>query len=190
MIKKIIEKLDKAPSLEYVNKFLRKKGIATNVQDENNLSFKLYDMNWDLNCENGRLGLRVFFNLGDDINISYMYQAVNRFNKERWIVKAFIDTYTPKEENGDKVDAKVISSIIFSFESFCYSQSAFDKMYEFAIYAMTDGMDFHRKCYTELIKEAKSINNTSPIGFHTTSVHEGGTSVASNNNRPKIGFIQ
>ncbi len=190
MINKIIEKLDKPLSLEYVNKFLRKKGIATNVQDEKNLSFKVYDMNWDLNCENGRLGLRVFFNLGDDINISCMHQAVNRFNRERWIVKAFIDSYTPKEENSDKVDTKVISSIIFSFENFCYSQSTFEKIYEFAIYAMADGIEFHRKCYAELIEEAKSINNSSPIGFHSTCVHEGSTSVASNNNRPKIGFIQ
>ena len=147
-------------------------------------------MNWFLNCESGRFGLRNSFNLGDDIDMSCLIQAANRLNTERWIVKAFIETYTPKEENNIP-DGETYSSIIFSFESFCYSESAFDKMYEFAIYAMSDGIEYHRKCYWELLNERKSKQTTQPIGFHTEQKQNKDTAVAvDNQKRPRIGFVQ
>lgn len=62
-ITKILQSLYAGLSLSYINNFLRHKGIATNEYSKENLSFKLYDMNWDLSYEKGRFGLRVTFDL-------------------------------------------------------------------------------------------------------------------------------
>ena len=50
-ITKILQSLYAGLSLSYINNFLRHKGIATNEYSKENLSFKLYDMNWDLSYE-------------------------------------------------------------------------------------------------------------------------------------------
>ena len=81
-----------------------------------------------------------------------MLQATNKLNSDRWIVKAFIETYLPEKGDNSNAEDKV-TSIVFSFENFCYSETDFEKIYEFAIYAMTDGIEFHRKSYAELIHE-------------------------------------
>lgn len=154
-ITKILQSLYAGLSLSYINNFLRHKGIATNEYSKENLSFKLYDMNWDLSYEKGRFGLRVTFDLGDDFDKLCMLQSVNKLNNDRWIVKAFIDKQIVKDNN-EKEYCK--TSIIFSFESFCYSKSEFKKLYEFAIYAMADGLEFHRKCYRELLEEKIRFN--------------------------------
>lgn len=190
MLKKLIEKLDKTLTLEYVNKYLRSKGIATNERGENTLMFKLYDMNWKLYCENGRFGLRNSFNLGNNIDMISLIRAANKLNTDRWIVKAFIETYTPKDENNLPI-GEMYSSIIFSFESFCYSESAFNKMYEFAIYAITDGIEYHKNCYGKFLNEQKTMQTTAPIGFHTEPNQSKEATIAINNQkRPRIGFVQ
>ena len=104
MIRNLIQKFVKPLSLDYVTKYLRNKGIATHASGENGLRFKLYDMNWDVYCEEGRFGLRSSFNLGDDINMDCMYKAVNKLNEERWIVKSFIETYSSNEDCTDKTE--------------------------------------------------------------------------------------
>lgn len=187
MIKHLLEKFSKPLSIDYIAKFLRNKGIVTHERDNNNLGFKLYDMNWDLYFEEGRLGIKTSFNLGDNINTDYMLQATNKLNSERWIVKAFIETYFPDNNDNSNEDDKVMS-IIFSFENFCYSESDFEKIYEFAIYAMTDGIEFHRKCYAEQLN-AKNIYTRNPIGFHKdqNNNREVITS-ADGQRRNKIGF--
>ena len=40
--------------------------------------------------------------------------------------------------------------------------------YEYAIYTLTDAIDFHRKSYIEFVKEKESAAaSTHPIGFNT-----------------------
>ena len=190
MIRQVINKLRKPISIGYIHKYLRSKGIATNERGENNLTFKLYDTNWDLFCEKERVGLRCSLTLGNDIDMQCMLQAANELNNERWIVKAFINTYTAGEE--DNTAEKIsISSIIFSFESFCYSEADFGNIYEFAIYALTDGIEYHRKAYVDLLNKHKSKSASTPIGFHTESTVNEGTSVAAadNQKRNRIGFV-
>ena len=181
-ITKILQSLYAGLSLLYINNFLRHKGIATNEYSKEYLSFKLYDMNWDLSYEKGRFGLRVTFDLGDDFDKLCMLQSVNKLNNDRWIVKAFIDKRIVKDNN-EKEYCK--TSIIFSFESFCYSKSEFKKLYEFAIYAMADGLEFHRKCYRELLEEKNKIQSNPSIGFHSEQNKKDGVD---NSNRPTIGF--
>ena len=72
----LASKLDKPVTIEYAMEYLRAKGIATGECGSNNLSFKLYDMNWDMYIEEGRFGLRNSFNVGSDINI--LLSAKNR----------------------------------------------------------------------------------------------------------------
>lgn len=43
MLRQLINKMRKPLTLEYVNNYLRSKGVATNERGENGLSFKLYD---------------------------------------------------------------------------------------------------------------------------------------------------
>lgn len=45
MFNYILNKFRKPLSINYINKQLRSKGIATHPYDEHYLSFKLYDMN-------------------------------------------------------------------------------------------------------------------------------------------------
>ena len=187
MIKLLLEKLSKPLSIVYIAKFLRNKGIATHERDNNNLGFKLYDMNWDLYFEEGRLGIKTSFNLGDNINTDYMLQATNKLNSDRWIVKAFIETYLPEKGDNSNAEDKV-TSIVFSFENFCYSETDFEKIYEFAIYAMTDGIEFHRKSYAELINE-KNTCSRNPIGFHKDQNNNSEViTSADGQKRNKIGF--
>lgn len=187
MINKIIKKLSKPLTLDFINNHLRSKGIATSERGDKNLTFKLYDMNWDLYCENGRLGLRNSMTLGSDIDMQCMHLAANRLNNERWIVKAFIDTYNQNEDGNDS-PAEVVSSVIFSFEGFCHSKSEFVDMYEFAIYALTDGIEFHRKAYSEFLNQRN--HKASPIGFRTDEKQQGNMSVTTDNHkRNKIGFV-
>ena len=167
-ITKILQSLYAGLSLLYINNFLRHKGIAPNEYSKE--------------YEKGRFGLRVTFDLGDDFDKLCMLQSVNKLNNDRWIVKAFIDKRIVKDNN-EKEYCK--TSIIFSFESFCYSKSEFKKLYEFAIYAMTDGLEFHRKCYRELLEEKNKIQSNPSIGFHSEQNKKDGVD---NSNRPRIGF--
>lgn len=186
MIKKLLKIFSNSLSIDYVTKYLRNKGIATHKSGDNSLTFKLYDMNWDLYYEEGRLGLKNSFNLGNDINMNCMLQAINKLNADRWIVKSFIDIDNPENDSSTKEDR--LMSIVFSFESFCYSDSDFEKTYEFAIYAMTDGIEFHRKCYAENLKELNT-RNPNPIGFHKEqNKNKEESSSVDNQKRPRIGF--
>ena len=114
MLRQLINKMRKPLTLEYVNNYLRSKGVATNERGENGLSFKLYDMNWELYLEKERLGIRNSFQLSDDIEYSCLLQAANKLNNQRWIVKAFIETFDPVECKEDNKE-EVLSSIVFSF---------------------------------------------------------------------------
>ena len=81
-------------------------------------------------------------------------------------------------------------AIIFSFESFCTSETDFTNLYEFAIYAMTDAIEFHRKCYTELIKEKETATSNTPIGFNVQRDNNENSTVAENKKtRTRIGFV-
>ena len=57
---------------------------------------------------------------------------------------------------------------------------------------MTDAIEFHRKCYTELIKEKEKETATSntPIGLNAQRDNNEHSTVAENKKtRTKIGFI-
>lgn len=186
MFQQLLSKIRKPINLEYANNYLRSKGVATNERGENSLSFKLYDMNWELYLENDRLGIRNSFTLGNDIEYSCLLQAANKLNNQRWIVKAFIDSFEPAEckENASE---EVISSIVFSFEGFCYSSSEFESLYEFAVYAIIDAIEFHRKSYNEILNV--QANDTPHIGFRTNTESENSNRGVKNVDRNKIGFI-
>lgn len=186
----LFKKFRKSLTIKYINKFLRAKGIATSEVSETTIRFKLYDMNFDLSSEKERLIIRATFNLGDDINMVCMFKALNQVNYERWIVKAFVETYTP--DDNDK-DTKVESAIIFSFETFCFREYDFAKIYEFAIYALNDCIDFHKKCYSQYLNELsqKGTDKVTKIGFSHSSSNEPTSSVPMDAKPArKIGFIQ
>lgn len=46
---------EKELTIEYITKFIRKKGLASSENGENGLLFKLYDMNWRLFFEQDAL---------------------------------------------------------------------------------------------------------------------------------------
>lgn len=190
MVFSLFEKFRNPLTIKYINRFLRAKGIATSEGSESTIRFKLYDMNFDLSSERERLIIRATFNLGDDINMACMFKALNQVNYERWIVKAFVETYTP--DDNDK-DSKVDSSIIFSFETFCFRENDFAKIYEFAIYALNDCIDFHKKCYSQYLNELsqKGTDKATKIGFSPSSSNEPTSSVPMDAKPArKIGFIQ
>lgn len=186
MLRKLIKKFRKPLTLAYVNHYLRSKGVATNERGENSLSFKLYDMNWELYLESDRLGIRNSFTLGEDVEYSCLLQAANKLNNERWIIKAFLDMYEPVEHK-EEVKEDIISSIVFSFEGFCYSANDFISLYEFAVYAIMDAIEFHRKSYNEFL-HAKAYD-TPHIGFRTNNESEHQNIGVKNENRNKIGFF-
>ncbi len=191
MKKKILEMVDNKLTIGYVNKFLRRKGIATSERGENALTFKLYDLNWDMLCEDGRLSMRVTFNLGDNIHVKSMMKAINTLNNERYVVKVFLDEVIPQDEEGNPIkDAPKHTDIIFSFENFCYAESAFDNLYEFAIYAMADAISYHKQLYNNYETECIAQNGMPKIGFHSSTEQQEATSVAMDKGeRRRIGFV-
>ena len=55
---------------------------------------------------------------------------------------------------------------------------------------MTDAIEFHRKCYTELIKEKETATSNTPLGFNVQRDNNEHSTVAENKKkRTKIGFI-
>lgn len=188
---KIIKRLRKPLTIDFINQQLRSKGIATNPIDEYNLIFKLYDMNWRIYCENARFRIHNSFDLSNDSDMESMIKAANELNNDRFIIKAFVNVPDKEEEQqNDSSDEESIASIIFSFESFCYSDSDFTNLYEFAIYAITDGIQYHRKCYVELISKKKANESAASIGFHAeNSSYNKVSSVQDNHKRTKIGFV-
>ena len=136
-----------------MNNFLRNKSIATNKHDENAITFKLYNLNWDLFFDGGKLSIRSSFTLGDDIKMECMVKAINAINNERYIVKSYLNYVFPQDEQGNPIkDASGRTDLVFSFENFCFTESAFCEIYEFAVYAMADAIDYHSKLYNNYWK--------------------------------------
>lgn len=189
MFNYILNKFRKPLSINYINKQLRSKGIATHPYDEHYLSFKLYDMNWDIYCDGLRLGLRTTFSLDNDMDNECLQKTTNKLNYERWGVKVYIDETTRDDDREEGKESSPI--IVFSFESLCYSELDFMNQYEYAIYTLTDAIDFHRKSYIEFVKEKESTAvSTHPIGFNTPNRNneERGT-VENKKTKTKIGFV-
>lgn len=178
-------------NIEYINKFIRQKGLATHMDGDKVLSFKLYDLNWRLTFEQERLHINVIFELGDDINIPCLMQAMNKLNEERYIVKTFVLEYTEEDNEGKSIpNAPIQRSIVFSFESLCFTESAFEKLYEFCVYALTDAMDYHRKLYAQYLEANKLRAKEGRIGFTQENVgNEASDATVTKNNHRKIGFV-
>lgn len=179
-------------TIEYINQYIRKKGLASHENGENSLSFKLYDLNWCLYFEQGRLSMNVSFELGEDINIPCMMQAMNKVNEDRYIIKTFMQEFMPEDENGKPIpNTSIQRSIVFSFETLCFTEKAFDKVYEFCVYALTDSIDFHRKHYAQYLEANKTRAKDVRIGFsNQNSDSDKADSTVTENNHRKIGFIQ
>ena len=183
---------EKELSLKYINKFIRHKGLASQEDGESCLSFKLYDLNWILFFEGSRLRINVNYELGENINMPCMMQAMNDVNNNRYIVKVFTAQNTPTDENGNPIkDAGTTHSVVFSFETFCFTESSFDKVYEFCVYAMTNAIEFHRKQYTQYLESTQTINKDMKIGFtREEEKHDSTDQSKAKNSSRKIGFIQ
>ena len=190
MINELLEKIKRPLTIEYCTDYLRKKGIATLSYDETIVRFKLYDLNFDLSYEQERLVLRTSFLLGDKLDYECMLRAINKVNLERWIVKTYIDSQIVKNKDESETEER---SITFSFESFCLSRAAFCKLYEFAIYALNDCIEFHKQCYNQFLEQKNSSleKSTNKIGFNChpeTETTEHQPKERKQNHR--IGFIQ
>lgn len=190
MIKKILKRFEKKLGIDYMNDFLRRKGIATSKCGEYMITFKLYDYDWDILYKEGKMNVRCFFTLGDDIHMDSMIKAMNALNGDRFAIKAYLDEVVSRDEAGNPIkDAQTRTDINFSFEHFCYTESAFDDLYEFAIYVMTDAIEFHKKAYNKYLTE----NTTHPsptIGFHSADEQSDEMSVTTNHHECKrIGFM-
>lgn len=186
-----IKIFNKKLTIKYINNYLRRKGIATYEYGENEITFKVYDINWNIGYEEGKLIMRCSFIIGKDIQMQNMRKAINTLNHERYIVKAFlVETGQQDEEDNLNKDVSSQASIVFSFEQFCFSKSAFSKIYEFAIYAMADAIDFHKKVYNNYVIESDSKKYSSQIGFNSSTkqqnfIHQ--TNIKQE--RRRIGFI-
>lgn len=183
--------LEKELSIEFINKYIRKKGLASHEDRENSLSFKLYDLNWVLYFERGRLSIRVNFTLDDEINIPCILQAMNKVNEERYILKTFMQEYMPEDKNGKPVpNASIQRSIVFSFETLCFTEKSFEKVYEFCVYALTDSIDTHRKYYAQYLEANKLKAKDVKIGFDKQNgTCNNADSAVAKDNQHRIGFI-
>lgn len=183
---------EKELTIEYITKFIRKKGLASSVNGENGLLFKLYDMNWRLFFEKGRLSMNVNFEIGEDINIPCLLQAINKVNEERYMIKTFMQEFMPEAEDGKPIpNAEVHKVIVFSFETLCFTEKAFMTAYEFCVYALTDSIDAHRKHYAQYLEQTKSKAQDIKIGFNKQDGSNDNTnSTATKDTHCRIGFVQ
>lgn len=53
-----------------------------------------------------------------------LMHAMNKVNEERYMVKTFMQEYTPEDNDGKPIpNAEVQRSIVFSFETLCFTES-------------------------------------------------------------------
>lgn len=97
----------------------------------------------------------------------------------------------PKDEDGKPIpNASIKKSIVFSFETLCFTEKAFNMAYEFCVYALTDSIDFHRKHYAQYLKAYKTRAKDVKIGFDSQNSDNCKTdSTVRENNHRRIGFI-
>lgn len=85
--------------------------------------------------------------------------------------------------------------MVFSFESFCYTESCFPELYETAIYFTADAIDSLRKLYNDY-KDAQTVavDNLPKVGFNRAAGQQGQHDTApasmSGSERKRIGFSQ
>lgn len=193
---KLLGMLDRKLTVGYVNDYLRGKGIATLEHDDCWLTFKLYDLDWLLLCKDGRFGIRCTFTLREDTHMESMLKAVNTLNDERYVVKAYLCGGSCKDEDGATVkNEPLYKDIVFSFESFCYTESCFPELYETAIYITADAIDSLRKLYNEYKDaQAAAVDNPPKVGFNRAAGQPGQQDAApagmSGQERKRIGFSQ
>lgn len=192
MRKKILKILDKKLSIDYVNDFLRRKGIATDKYDEGMISFKLYGYDWIIiyECEYGKIFMRIRFTINDDDQIDKLMKAANKVNCEHYAVKVYLDEFVPQDEAVNPIKDAKTYTLVFSFEHFCFTESAFDRLYEYAIYAMIETIDYCKKKYNEYKTEYITPDHLPTIGFHSAAEQSDATSVTADKHKQKqIGFI-
>lgn len=191
---KLLGMLDRKLTVGYVNDYLRGKGIATLEHDDCWLTFKLYDLDWHLFCKDGKFYIHCVLALRDDTHMESMLKAVNTMNDERYVVKAYLRGGSCKDEDGTPVkDAPVYKDIVFTFESFCYTESCFPELYEAAIYLTADAIDSLRKLYNEYKDaQAAAVDNPQKVGFNRAAGQQGQHDAApagmSGQERKRIGF--
>lgn len=155
-------------TMEFINDYLQSKGIATQVQDENFVKFKLYNIAWDLVSYDGKLILRANFTLDKDTDMETMQKACNAVNYERFCVKASTAEIPEFDEDGKaKPDTLQGYSIHFILETFCETKSEFKKAYEFGLYGIMDAMEFHSNTLNALTAKANAKPRGKKIGFST-----------------------
>lgn len=188
--RKLLKMLDKQLTLCYVNDYLRCKGIATLEHDDRSLTFKLYDLDWFLSCENGKFSIQCFLVIRDDTLMESMASAMNTLNKERFVVKAYLDEAPGKDGEGAPVkDTQTAKGIVISFENICYTESSFPDLYETAIYFLTDAIDGLKNLYREYRNKQDSFDNRTKIGFYNSSSQQDtGPAGMSRQERRRIGF--
>lgn len=162
MLQTLIKKFRKPLTLEYINNYLRSKGIATNEVSETYIMFRLYDRNWVLYFEKNHLAIRYYISFDDGLDIQCLLKTNNKFNQDRWIIKSITEIVL--QEDNKSINT-TDSSIIFAFEGFCYTREDFVNLYEKAIYLISDAIDYHSKVYKDFLDER---NKKHPqVGFTT-----------------------
>lgn len=179
---------DRKLTLEYMNEYLRRKGIATSEIHDNMFSFRLYDNNWDIIYVDVRLLIRLNFMLGKDVRMDCMTKSVNYLNHDLFGVKSYLSESQPRDEEGKIIEnAESDKFISFSFEQMCFTESAFRQVYEYGIYAMMDAMDYHKKLLNKCMTEPDG--NSPRIGFNSSEGKSDGVDVKkAQSQNGRVGF--
>lgn len=179
---------NKKPTIDSIINHLQSKGIATNKLSDTFVDFKLYDLNWRLSYEKDGLVISVGLGINPEFNRACMAAANNRINNERFLVKAYVDSYQPLDKEGKPIpEAETEYGLVFHLETFCYTQDDFRKAYEFGIFAIKDAMEFHNRYYHQLGEEERT-QATNKIGFNAHKEENAEEAIVASDRPRPIGF--
>ncbi|MCF0174045.1 MAG: hypothetical protein HUJ95_01775 [Bacteroidales bacterium] len=150
-------KADETLEVKDVINFLREKGLAVSQDTEDSLTVKIYDTNVNIDVSKGRFLMSTSYVLGDDVNIDALKEANNVFSCDRVCLKATLWPCSQKSEEGDAIESKTRDWLSFSFENLCRNMDEFKHQYEWGVYCLFDGIEYHRQVYGKMIQNLRRI---------------------------------
>ncbi|MBQ8055450.1 MAG: hypothetical protein IJ270_01360 [Paludibacteraceae bacterium] len=150
------EQEDDTLTLDYIVEYLRGKGLAVSKDEDISLLFKNYELNWKIFLDKQRFVMYVMFMISNTNDYDFVNEVCRRTNLTNFLVKNYISFFYKKDKNGNKTEEIESCGLVFAVEALCTTKSSFREIYEYAVYAILESIENHRKILDELENKHKS----------------------------------
>lgn len=170
--------------------FIQSKGMPARKDSDNSVIFKLNNEAFTIYVGEGRFSLSRTYNLDNEISDIALSRSNNEIMSDRYCLKAFVNVYREKDEDRKDIPSTILGrTLVFSCESLCGSYEEFKRQYEWAIYALTDGIAYHQSVYGRILQEMTDESDQSNrIGFKQDTSDDQSIESGTTTAHRKIGF--